>query len=171
MLYELVLFGGVFFWCLVAAVLTVVFFNVEDDEDYGGLTGIFFPFCVAAFYVFSNPPTISIYWVLTYLLIGVSWFFMMFRYRLGKLRNWMKKYPAGHFLGKDGKISTIKIMDENSKMYYIFRNEPSWGRFIDRLFCWPMSMIKMLVGDVVYDAYKWLEKKLIEYKNNFLNIT
>ena len=168
MLHELIMFGGIAFWVITSLVVLLLFCSVESsDEAYS----VYFPISVGLFYLFSKPPVIDTYLIITYLVIGLVWFLGVFRYKLSIVKKYLKDYPE---YIKDGLVNlsayspNVKDYQRHSIVSEIYLEEPSFPRFFDRFFCWPISMIKMFFGDFMQFVYYSISDGLKNYKNNFL---
>lgn len=167
MLYNLIEFGGFLFWSLV--IIDFLFLSYLTSD--GGIGSSFWFFIsIGLFYGLSNPPVISWQYCLSYLCIGVVWCLFMFRYKLGKLKKYLKENP--HYMVA-GEVNFNVIPPKGSdvvphEIKKIHSKEPSFDSFISRIFCWPMNILNVVLSDFVEDLYNKVSDYLISYKNRFL---
>ena len=168
MLFEVVVFGGFVFW-LIFAVITFVLLLATETSD--GVSGGFLFLCsIGLYYLFSNPPVLDWYWYAGYFVIGLVWFFVVFNYKLAVLKKWLDKNPEQI---KESNISGQYIDFDHfkdKKYKKIYSEEPSFVRFFDRVFAWPLSMISIFLGDFSREIYEWIATYLESYKYKFLGI-
>lgn len=157
MFYELIMFGGVLFWALFALLCIFELVWVETDS----VGGLGFIIGLALFYAFSQPPIIGWQWIVSYLVIGLVWFFVMFHWNLSKVRKYLKDNP-------EMKEKTIYGWDVDIR--HIYDTEPSFSNFVDRLFAWPFSMIRVFFGDFIFEVYNQVAKFLVQYKDKYLGL-
>lgn len=166
MLYPLIVFGGIFFWVLVALASVLVFVFEEKGASWLVAVG-----SLIIFYGLSTPPAITWGWVGAYFLIGALWFLVVFQYRLTKLKRFLNANPQYMKEDENGKKYVEISRYDNREMANIYLNEPSFDRFMNRTFCWPLSMLKIFLGDFVCDLYDRIAEGLKNYKANFLGLT
>jgi len=168
MLYPLIVFGGMWFWIIIA--LDVLFMLAWlDDDDSGGGSAVAFGVSLGAFYALCEAPVLHWQWFAAYFVIGAVWFLAVFRYRIGKLKKFLTK--KGHNKEKQSIhefLSDYSGEGFNRAMLAIYNREPSYGRFWDRMFCWPLSMLKIIFADLLVDAWDYLVTALNRWKKSFL---
>ena len=164
MVFDLIVFGGIIFWCMIIITSCIVLSCIEEDECNGAS---FFTVIVGLilFYIFSKPPIISWQWIASYIGIGFAWFTIKFHYNLIKIKKYCKANP--HVL-VDNKLNYSKC---NNEIYSLYKNEPNLFSFMDRVLAWPFSLIKTIFYSFIDDLYNYLAKFLSDYKDRFLGIS
>lgn len=162
MLYELFEFGGIIFFIIIGIILWITFSYIESVDEGDIPIGLIPIIGTILFFLFTKVPEISIRWILAYLITGLIIFFLMFYYNLLKIRAFVSK-------NKRSGITLEDILSKDRNIEKLYRYEPSFTRFIDRVFCWPICIIKIFFKDMIYDIYTILHKHLTRYKNTFIN--
>ena len=164
MLYNFIEFGGVLFWIIVCLdILMILAFLDEKDSA----SAVLFGSSIGAFYLLSQPPELKWQWIAGYFVIGIIWFLVIFRFRIGKL----KKFITKHGYNKEEKLETFLrncAEDKNDYMYNTYNCEPSYSRFFDRVFCWPFSMLKSFFADFISGLWDFICEYLIAWKKSYL---
>ena len=173
MIYELVMFGGTFFWIIFAAYFLLITF-VTDRE---GQSIPMFIVGILVFYALSRPPILDWPWIVSYFVIGLVWWFIVFNLRLNKIRKYLKDSPS--FI-EDGKVKFWYITDNPNKalntvnmdreVRRLYESEPSFLTFSERLLCWPFSLAKFAFCDMMQGIYDVLSHTMVRYKNRILGI-
>lgn len=192
MLFGLFAFGGFSFTVFMCLWILILIFWTENEKAVVSaivplLIGIviligltskesYEQYTLADFHI--NYKTVAAYFG-----IGTAFFLIIFQMRLKRLKKYLDNNP--HFKGVDEKgnftvnryvqvptregsdIKVPKTMD--SDMYTIYQYEPSFVRFFDRVFCWPCSVIRIFLTDIVKDVYCYIRDFLVNYKNQYLN--
>lgn len=167
MIYELVMFGGTFFWIIFAAYFLLITF-VTDRE---GQSIPMFIVGILVFYALSRPPILDWPWIVSYFVIGLVWWFIVFNLRLNKIRKYLKENP--HFI-RDGKIQSYSVagnrIEIDPYVWKLHQSEPSFLTFSERLLCWPFSLAKFAFCDMMQGIYDCLSETMVQYKNRILGI-
>jgi len=162
MLTELIVFGGVFFWCVITF-LFLAMISFAEKDDYANIS--IFIASLAFFYAFTKPPGVFFDWRIVggYFLIGTGWWFTVFNIKLLKIRKHIKEKGAI----KNGELIETMIDYEYRLM---LRDEPSFEKFFGRTFCWPMSIIKYFFSDVLQYAWDYVSGFFVYYKERILGL-
>lgn len=184
MLFELVIFGGTVFWVIFGLYIMALF---SFGEEEGGYRAALLLLGGAIFYAISRPPIISWEWIVSYFVVGLVWWFLIFNVRLAKLRRYLKGNPefiVGEKLltqvykevtkinsasGLEYKDSVL-IKTMPNEFVSIYNYEPSPTTFFDRTLCWPISMVKFACADLATMIYDQIVDSLVNYKKKFLGL-
>jgi hypothetical protein len=170
MFYELIVFGGVAFWLLTVIVILIALSMVESLEEFSGASALQCGY-IAFLVLFCNISLdLSPYWwsPVPYLLIGLLWFLFMMTHRVKSLRRWIDKQPDPDQLRHDLQKGCPHTIPE--EWLFIYKTEPSWPKFFDRVLLWPLSMVKFASRDMLKAVYDVCLDRLISYKNALLGI-
>ncbi len=135
---EFFIFGGVWFWLLVAAEIIGLFIAVGNDSPAGAF--IVFIVFVALAHLFGDAtwlstvktnPLESLVGVFAYFVIGVFWSFI-------KLRIWAKKQKKNKMYSKAPTFYQIK------------------GHVVTWVTWWPISFMSTFLYDIIVDFCDWL---------------
>lgn len=170
MLYELIVFGGVAFWLLTAIVLIIAFSTVESIEEFSTASAIQCAYIVFLILFCNISLDLSPYWwsPVPYLLIGFVWFLFMMTHRVKSLRRWIDRQPNSNEIRENLKGNDFRYVP--SEWRYIYKTEPSWPKFFDRILLWPLSMVKFASRDLLKAVYDVCVDKLVAYKHSLLGI-
>lgn len=176
MIYELFVVGGIFFWGLIALTFIATYKSLENDD----MLAIVFPIlCFLAIFALSNAEfnmhKISWKYCVAYLLCGAMTWFSIFNVKLIKIKR---------FLQENALKSTSELFDlanlydrENPKfhlrknageIYELYMSEPAMDTFFSRILCWPIAILKFLLGDFLEGVYEISKRWIITYKDSFL---
>lgn len=163
LLFELVLFNSIIFWAICLPFLFWCYYFLGEEDYYGTIPLIILTIFLVSF---TNVPTVvsslSWLWVLNYLIVGIVWWFSIFNLKLWKLRKYLR---ANNLTGESFKEHNL-----DSEHLYIYRTEPSFNTFCDRIICWPISILRFVLGDALEYAYNFVYDWTITYKKKFLGI-
>lgn len=161
MIYDLIAFGGIVFWTLF-----VIAFIIEVAVQDTGASVVAFLISIAVFYGLSQPPDIDWIFITSYFVVGVVWWLIVFHYRLNVIKCWINLNQDKLKTGKN--LYLHSITDAKVRLY--FEKEPSLATFMDRVFCWPASMLRILINDIAEELYNKIAHWLKAYKARYLNI-
>jgi hypothetical protein len=133
---------------------------------------------ILAFYALSRPPILDWPWIVSYFVVGLVWWFVIFNLRLNKIRKYLKQNPS--FI-EDGKVKffyitndsnrAINTVDMDREIRRLYESEPSFLTFSERLLCWPFSVAKFAFCDMMRSIYDSLSEMMVLYKNKILGIS
>lgn len=164
MIFDLVVFGGVIFWIVVVAT-TILALGFLESSDEAPVACIIVGVITAILIVACDIPWAIRWWMpVAYLLIGLIWFMFMMTYRLRPLREWIKEDPTRKDLFKDNLVAIPRDLAK------IYRTEPCYAKFFDRVLFWPLSMLKFALQDLAKAVYDSLVASLIRYKHYVIGV-
>ena len=174
MIYELFVVGGIIFWGLIALTFIGVYNSLENEDTYA----IFLPIlCFFAIFTLSDAnielQTISWKYCVAYLMCGGLTWFGIFNTKLIKIKR---------FLQENGLKTHQELMvladtygdpkrPKAREIYDIYQSEPAIDTFFSRILCWPIAILKFLLGDFLEGVYEVSKKWIITYKDSFLGFS
>ncbi len=172
MLHELIVFGGVAFWIITAIVFLLAICLVESVDEFSGASVVQIGY-VLFLVAFTNITLdLSPYWwcPIPYLIIGVLWFLFMMTHRVKQLRRWIDEQADPDDFRRKLKENKLSFHRDREKWLDIYKTEPSWPKFFDRVVLWPLSMLKFATRDLLRLVYDACTDALVRYRNSLLGI-
>lgn len=172
MLYELVLFTSIPTIVMMIIISTIILVNINQKTP---ASSVLFILSLVLFHLFSNIPILSWEYYVSYVIIGIAWWFLIFNVKLSKLKRFLSKEENKQFLegGKIHEYSVLKdciIKHMPEDIWFINISEPSYETFFNRVFCWPFSVASYVLGDLTLAIYNNLKSIIINYKKSFLGL-
>lgn len=176
MIYELFVVGGMFFWGLIALTFIATYKSLENDD----VLAIIFPtLCFFAIFALSNAniefSAISWKYCVAYLLCGVMTWFSVFNVKLIKIRRFLQEndlksteelYDLANLYDREN--PRFHLRKRAGEIYGLYCSEPAIDTFFSRILCWPIAIVKFLLGDFLEGVYEVSKKWIITYKDSFL---
>ena len=117
MLINLIEFGGIIFWVIIAF-LSIFAFFASESNDADAACPFLFIVSLLVVYGLSNAPMIDLKFIAGYFGIGVAWSLALFHFKLLKVRNWLRGCKLRQFkkwykiIHNDGIRYSIKEYDK-----------------------------------------------------------
>ena len=176
MIYELFVVGGMFFWGLIALTFIGTYRSLENEDGWAILLPIL---CFFAIFALSDAEfdihKISWKYCVAYLLCGAMTWFSVFNVKLIKIRRFLQENSlkstselfdlANLYNREDPRFHLRKKAGE---IYELYCSEPAIDTFFSRILCWPIAIVKFLLGDFLEGVYEVSKKWIITYKDSFL---
>lgn len=170
MIYELFVVGGMIFWGLIAMTLILSYISLENEDGWAIILPLI---CFLAIFGLSNAEikTISINYIIAYFAAGAATWFFIFNTKLVKVRRFLKDKgikSSSELFELTSKSLTYSERDKAKEIYNIYNSEPALDTFFSRILCWPLALLKFILGDFLEAIYESSKKWIINYKNSFL---
>lgn len=153
MIYDLIQFGGVVFWTLVAAFLIFVVFLLKGERDEGKLGGTLIVTLIfgSALFFFSDfprvNPTVALLSVGAYLAVGLFYASTRWYLFLRQMRQ---------FIAKHSQLSRSEMVSKLAYSFNTHRFPPTPGEHSEKLWFWSLFWpldIASKVLTVIYDRF------------------
>lgn len=175
MIYELFVVGGMFFWGLIALTFIGTYRSLENEDGWAILLPIL---CFFAIFALSDAEfdihKISWKYCVAYLLCGAMTWFSIFNVKLIKIKRFLQEHKLASIqellevASSYGKDERTHLRGKANEIYNLYLHEPAIDTFFSRILCWPIAILKFLLGDFLEGVYEVSKKWIITYKDSFL---
>jgi len=176
MLYELFAFTGTLSISLMIIGALVILIAGETEDLFCWPVPIV---GILIYTLFTQPPTFHWGWFVGYFVLGLIWFFVMFFINLTKIKKYLKANPDFWYPSEERMVQRADHLDKDSdfynqyadkKIWHLYQTEPSVERFLDRVLCWPLLIIKFCCADLTVSLYESIADYLLNFKKRYLKV-